>query len=136
MKEHWSLIRNQPLLKTIFTKPPIISYKKGKSLKDMLVRAKISFPGDDATRPQKPHAESMPVCLYLYSKNSTILREKGTHLDENSALLKLQILKFNLCFSGMDIRKLESPLFGGRNFDGEEGIQPKLQSHVWEKSAR
>ena len=26
----WSLIHNQPLLKTIFTKAPIISYKKKK----------------------------------------------------------------------------------------------------------
>ena len=38
---HHSLIQNQPLLKTIFKTPPIISFKKGKSLKDMLVRAKI-----------------------------------------------------------------------------------------------
>ena len=30
--KHWSLIHNQPLLKTIFTKPLIISYRKGKSL--------------------------------------------------------------------------------------------------------
>ena len=38
----WSLINNQSLLKTIFTKPPIIAYKKGKNLlKNMLVRAKI-----------------------------------------------------------------------------------------------
>ena len=36
----WSLIQNQPLLRTIFKKPPIISYMRGKSLKDMLVRAK------------------------------------------------------------------------------------------------
>ena len=28
LMEHWSLIQNQPLLKTIFEKPPIISYKK------------------------------------------------------------------------------------------------------------
>ena len=41
LMEHWSLVQNQPLLKTIFEKPPIISYKKGKSLKDTLVRAKI-----------------------------------------------------------------------------------------------
>ncbi|XP_068672931.1 uncharacterized protein [Montipora foliosa] len=39
--ENWSFIENQPLLKTIFTNPPIISYKRGKSLKDMLVRAKL-----------------------------------------------------------------------------------------------
>ena len=32
---------NQPLLCQIFKKPPIISYKKGKSLQYMLVRAKI-----------------------------------------------------------------------------------------------
>jgi len=37
----WSLIQNQPLLRTFFKTPPIISYKRGKSLKDMLVRAKI-----------------------------------------------------------------------------------------------
>ena len=32
LMEHLSLIHNQPFLKTIFTKPPIISYKKGKFL--------------------------------------------------------------------------------------------------------
>ena len=32
LMEQWSLIHNQPLLKTNFTKPPIIFYKKGKSL--------------------------------------------------------------------------------------------------------
>ena len=36
-----NLIQSQPLLRQIFKEPPIISYKKGKSLKDMLVRAKI-----------------------------------------------------------------------------------------------
>ena len=55
LTEHWSLIHNQPLLKTIFTKPLIISYRKGKSLQDMLVRAKIKFEGDNKTPPQKPH---------------------------------------------------------------------------------
>jgi len=39
--ENWSFIENQPLLETIFKKPPIISYKRGKSLKDRLVRAKL-----------------------------------------------------------------------------------------------
>jgi len=41
LMELWSLIQNQPLLKTIYLKPPITSYKKGKSLKDTLVRSKI-----------------------------------------------------------------------------------------------
>jgi len=38
----WHLIHNQPLLRHIFKESPIISYKKGKSLKDLLVRTKIS----------------------------------------------------------------------------------------------
>ena len=37
----WHLIQNQPLLREIFREPPIVSYKKGKSLKDILVRAKL-----------------------------------------------------------------------------------------------
>ena len=41
LMKKWNLIQNQPLLCQIFKEPPIISYKKGKSLKDMLVRAKI-----------------------------------------------------------------------------------------------
>ena len=38
---NWGLIQNQPLLKKIYTKPPIISDKRGKSLKDTLARAKL-----------------------------------------------------------------------------------------------
>ena len=41
LMKKWNLIQNQPLLRQIFKEPLIISNKKGKSLKDMLVRAKI-----------------------------------------------------------------------------------------------
>ena len=38
----WHLIQNQPQLREIFTEPPLISYHKArKSLKDILVRAKL-----------------------------------------------------------------------------------------------
>ena len=38
----WHLIENQPLLREIYREPPFISlYRKGKSLKDILVRAKL-----------------------------------------------------------------------------------------------
>ena len=37
----WHLIQNQPLLRKIFKKPTLISYRKGRSSKDVLVRAKL-----------------------------------------------------------------------------------------------
>ena len=37
----WHLIENQPLLREIYTEPPLVSYRRGKSLKDILVRAKL-----------------------------------------------------------------------------------------------
>ena len=37
----WHLIQNQPYLRNIFKEPPLISYRKGKSLKDTQVRAKL-----------------------------------------------------------------------------------------------
>ena len=37
----WHLIENQPVLGEIFKDPPILSYRKGRSLKDILVRAKL-----------------------------------------------------------------------------------------------
>ena len=66
LMEHWSLLHNQPLLKKIFTKPQIIFYEKGKSLKDTLVRVKIEFEGDNATRSQQPRGEAKSVFLYFY----------------------------------------------------------------------
>ncbi|XP_067049954.1 uncharacterized protein [Acropora muricata] len=41
LMEKWHLIQNQPLLREIYKDPPLISYRKGKSLKDMLVKAKL-----------------------------------------------------------------------------------------------
>ena len=40
LMENWHLIERQPLLREIYKEPPLISYKKGRSLKDILVRAK------------------------------------------------------------------------------------------------
>ena len=37
----WHIIQQQPMLNQIFKEPPIISYRKGHSLKDILVRAKL-----------------------------------------------------------------------------------------------
>ena len=37
----WHFIQNQPYLSNIFKEPPLISYRKGKSLKDTQVRAKL-----------------------------------------------------------------------------------------------
>ena len=63
--EHWSLIRNQLLLKTGFQNIQLSLEKKGTSLKDTLVKAKTKFEGYYATRLQKPHGESVPVSLSL-----------------------------------------------------------------------
>lgn len=40
LTEKWHLIQNQSLLRRIYKEPPLISYRKGKSLKDMLVLSK------------------------------------------------------------------------------------------------
>ena len=37
----WHLIQNQPHVKKVFKEPPMISYRKGKSLQDLQVRAKL-----------------------------------------------------------------------------------------------
>ena len=39
--KNWHIIQNQPRLREIFKEPPITSFRKGKSLKVMLVRAKL-----------------------------------------------------------------------------------------------
>ena len=41
LMEKWHLIESQPKLKEILKEPPIISYKRGISLRDILFRAKL-----------------------------------------------------------------------------------------------
>ena len=39
--EKWHLIQNQQRLRETFKEPPVISYCKGKSLKDLIVRTRL-----------------------------------------------------------------------------------------------
>ena len=41
LTKKWHLIEQQPLLSEIYRDPPLISYKRRRSLKDILVRAKL-----------------------------------------------------------------------------------------------
>ena len=41
LMKHWHIIQQQPRLAPIFKQPPIVSYRKEKSLKDVLVHAKL-----------------------------------------------------------------------------------------------
>ena len=41
LSKKWHLIELQPKLKEMFKEPPIISYKRGSSLRDILVKAKL-----------------------------------------------------------------------------------------------
>ena len=41
LMQKWHLIQNQPSLRQIFKEPPLISFERRKSLKDILVRAKL-----------------------------------------------------------------------------------------------
>jgi len=41
LMKKWHMIQNQPSQRQIFKEPPLISFKRGKSLKDMLVKAKL-----------------------------------------------------------------------------------------------
>ena len=56
----WHLIKNQPALREIFKDPPILSYRKGRSLKDILVRAKLWR----STITPKYQWESCLACLF------------------------------------------------------------------------
>ena len=40
LMQNWHLIQLQPLLRRIFKDPPMVSYKRGRSLRDILFRAK------------------------------------------------------------------------------------------------
>ena len=42
----WHVLKSQPLLREIYREPPFISYMKRKSLKDILVKARLEKVAD------------------------------------------------------------------------------------------
>ena len=42
LMKHWDLVQNNEFLSRIFPNPPIITYKRGTSLADELVRSKLT----------------------------------------------------------------------------------------------
>ena len=43
VREHWTTIQKHPELCKIFKKPPVLAFRKPKSLKDILVRAEVVY---------------------------------------------------------------------------------------------
>ena len=62
--KHWQLIENQPLLRQIYKEPPIISYKRGRSLKDILVKAKLCEECEVTLKPCLKTKIKRPIAVY------------------------------------------------------------------------
>ena len=69
----WHLIKNQPVLRETFKDPPILSYSKGRLLKDILARAKLW----GSTIAPMDQWESCLACLF-YSPSNNVIFVWGT----------------------------------------------------------
>ena len=82
--------KNQPLLRQMFKEPRIISFKKGKSLKDMLVRAKTEKLNTKVSRRygcaayHPSHFFMFHFLPSLYSSFFALVRTSSTNLHGNA----------------------------------------------------
>ena len=93
LMKKWNLIQNQPLLRQIFKEPPIISYKKGKSLKDMLVSAKI----EKVNTRFHPSMDVWPVTPCIFSSLSGIFPYKTLSSTSHWAGILIKVTGNWLC---------------------------------------
>ena len=93
LMKKWNLIQNQPLLPQIFKEPPIISYKKGKSLKDMLVSAKI----EKVNTRFHPSMDVWPVTPCIFSSLSWIFPYKTLSSTSHWAGILIKVTGNWLC---------------------------------------
>ena len=81
----WYLIENQPLLREVFKDPPIISYKRGKSLQDILNKEDKMKEGEiqlDDRQNYKPLETPMVVETSERVKKLIDKHYKEKHIDE------------------------------------------------------
>ena len=67
LTKKWYLTQQQPLLNQIFKEPLIISYRKGRSLKDILVRAKIWQRRENQTTYSGVAYACQPILTHTYN---------------------------------------------------------------------
>ena len=67
----WHLIQNHPLLREIFKNTPLISYRKGSSLKNVLVKPGSHLRHNDITGRSRKGKKYLVLMFYVSSVNNT-----------------------------------------------------------------
>ncbi len=52
-KGYRAMVENDPRLKEVFPKPPMVAYRRPPSLREKLIRAKVPQPPDPNIRPKR-----------------------------------------------------------------------------------
>ena len=112
LMQEWSSIHNQPMLKNIYKTPPITSYRTGKSLKDILVRAKL-WRHISQRRNRKDTWGSQSTSVMIFSQqslNCVKFRTKSASFPFESSrppcLIFLGIWKTADFVSGLEMSKI------------------------------
>ena len=73
LKKHWGVMVDDPYLKTVFPKPPMVAFRRTTSLKKKLVKAKVPPPPTREKRKltgmKKCNKPSCETCPYVKSGN-------------------------------------------------------------------
>ena len=119
----WHLIKKQPLLNEIFKEPPLISHKKRRSLKDILVRAKL---WERLKHERGSHAGLSPPFYTLEisrfcMSNLKLSRFCMSNLEiSRSGMQNIEISIFdmqNIEISRFDMQNLEISIFDMQNIE-------------------
>ena len=86
LMNNWHLIRQQPLLREIYRDPPLISYKTGRSLKDILYSCELNYKEAKTCARESRRL----VTLYLHNTNCTRLL-RVCHVDFEPAISMLAV---------------------------------------------
>ena len=92
-KAHNTMIKD-PYLKEIFPKPPMVAYRRTQSLKDLLIRAKLTKPNQRSSR----HLKGMKKCLQPSCACCPFVSE-GTKLKSNNSQYTANISSRTTCES-------------------------------------
>ena len=75
--KHWEIIEDNPELRRIFPKIPIIAFSRTKNLKDDLVRARLKVSREEEKENGPNQENSRPRCLTLNMLQDLELESRG-----------------------------------------------------------
>ena len=141
INKHWrSMITRDEYLKEVFKEPPLTAFKKQKSIKDNIIRAKVAMPSENKIKRKNPGMKKCgkwcTACPYIKEGKSVKINQKKTwninrnvNCETTNIVYLIECSKCSERYIGESSRSLKSRLADHRGYINRDLVDTATGAH-------